>query len=52
LIASKPIAIATSGIRNPSNAINDGSGSCAIVSSRRKRNGLSPILARIDRIAA
>jgi hypothetical protein len=30
----------------------DGSGSCAIVSRRKNRNGLSPMLARIDNIAA
>src|SRR5258708_22161149 len=52
LTASKARAIATSGIRKPSSAMNDGSGSCARVSSRKNRNGLSPIVWRIERIAA
>src|SRR6266567_58895 len=52
LIASKASAIATSGMRKPRSAINDGSGSCENVRRRRKRNGLSPIVARIERIAA
>jgi hypothetical protein len=52
LIASKPIAIATSGMRKPSSEMNDGNGSWAIVNSRKNKNGLSPIVARIARIAA
>src|SRR5216683_1221554 len=52
LIASKASAIATSGMRKPKSAINDGRGSCEKVKRRRKRNGLSPIVARIERIAA
>src|SRR6266568_1513439 len=52
LIASKASAIATSGMRKPRSAINDGSGSCEKVRRRRNRNGLSPIVARIERIAA
>src|SRR5436305_9462793 len=50
--ASKASAIATSGIKKPSKAINEGRGSCAKVNNRRNRNGLSPIVARIARIAA
>src|SRR6266852_8860145 len=52
LIASKASAIATSGMRKPKSAINDGSGSCEKVRRRKNRNGLSPIVARIERIAA
>src|SRR5439155_13186317 len=52
LIASKASAIATSGMRKPRSAINDGSGSWENVRRRRNRNGLSPIVARIERIAA
>src|SRR6185437_13357023 len=39
LIASKPRPIATSGIRKPSTAMKEGSGSWASVKSRRNRNG-------------
>src|SRR5512146_111965 len=39
LMASNPKPIATRGIRKPSTAMKDGSGSWASVKSRRKRNG-------------
>src|SRR5438132_8225688 len=48
LIASKPSAIAMIGVTSPTMPMNEnGSGSGEIVSSRRNRNGLCPMLSRI-----
>ena len=48
LIASKPSAIAMIGATSPTMSMNEnGIGSGAIVSRRRNRNGLSPIVSRI-----
>src|SRR5688572_10625555 len=49
LIASKPSAIAMTGITSPIMKANEtGIGSGAIVNRLRKRNGLSPIVSRIE----
>ena len=46
--ASKPSAIAITGVTSPTMPINEnGIGSGEIVSSRKNKNGLSPMLSRI-----